>query len=164
MTACTATPTPAPTSATPTTAPVFATDEEALAAATEAYANYLELSSAVAHDGGRDAQRMSNVAVGEALETEVESLEGMLRAGTVGVGQLAFDTLTIQSSDLTSGSLVAYLCLDVSGTDVRDGSGVSVLTLDRIERLPLEVGFLYDRKIERLLPERTRTWGGKNFC
>ncbi|PXA70683.1 hypothetical protein [Cryobacterium arcticum] len=164
VSACAAEPTPAPTSAPPTAAPVFATDEEALAAAEEAYANYLSRSSAIAHGGGVDAQLMTEVATGEALETEIGSFEEMSKAGTVGVGELQFDTLTVQSLDLSSGSLSAYVCLDVSGSDVVDGSGVSTLSEGRVERLPLEIGFVYDRDGGRLLLERTRTWDGENFC
>ena len=161
---CAAAPAPAPTTATPTTAPVFASDEEALAAATEAYANYLKLSTALAHDGGQDAERMSDVAVGEALATEIESLNGMSDAGTVGVGELSFDSLTIQTAELHSGSITAYVCLDVSGSDVLDASGKSILSDDRVERLPFEVGFIFDRENQRLFLGRSEIWAGDNFC
>jgi hypothetical protein len=161
---CSAEPTPVQTSATPTSAPVFASDEEALAAATEAYEEYLSLSSVVAHEGGSDAQRLAAVTTGEALVTEVESLEGMSRAGTVGVGQLKFDSFELQSADLSTGTLSAYVCLDVSATDVLDTSGTSVVPEDRRERIPLELGFLFEDEGNRLLLERTRTWDGENFC
>ena len=161
---CTAAPKPAPPSPTPTIAPIFASDEEALAAAAEAYANYLDLSGVIAHEGGNNSSRMADVAVGEALETEVQSLEGMLKAGTAGVGVLKFDTLTIQSADLESGALSAYVCLDVSESDVVDSAGVSVVAVDRMERLPLEIGFVFELATRRLLLERTRSWDGENFC
>ncbi|MCU1447557.1 hypothetical protein, partial [Cryobacterium sp.] len=156
--------TSAPTSSPPTPTPVFASDEEALAAATAAYANYLKLSSVVAHDGGADARRMSDVSTGEALETEIRSLEGMAEAGTVGVGELSYDKFTMQSAELSSGSLTAYVCLDVSATDVLDISGESVLSDSRVDRLPLEVAFAFDKDDQQLLVERTRIWDGDNFC
>lgn len=161
---CTAASTPAEPSPTPTVVPIFASDEEALAAATEAYANYLDVSGVIAHEGGKNSSRMTSVAVGEALETEVQALEGMSEAGTVGVGVLKFDTLTLQSADLASGTLSAYVCLDVSESDVIDRSGVSVVSVDRVERLPLEVGFIFESASQRLLLERTRSWDGENFC
>jgi len=161
---CASAPKPAPTQVAPTVAAIFASDEEALAAATEAYANYLELSSTVAHEGGRNSQRMADVAVGEALDTETSSLEEMLNAGTVGVGELTFDSLKIQTAELSTGRLSAYVCLDVSGSDVVDGSGASVVSSDRVNRLPLEIGFVFDPENRRLLLERTRTWSGEDFC
>ena len=161
---CTAAPKSAPPSPTPTVAPIFASDEEAHAAATQAYANYLDMSSLIAHDGGANPSRMTSVAVGEALETEIQTLEGMSEAGTVGVGVLNFDTLTLQSADLASGMLSAYVCLDVSESDVIDRSGVSVVAVDRVERLPLEIGFIFESANQRLLLERTRSWDGENFC
>ncbi|TFC56061.1 MULTISPECIES: hypothetical protein [unclassified Cryobacterium] len=161
---CTAAPKPAPPSPTPTITPIFASDEEALAAATEAYANYLKLSVVIAHEGGNNSSRMEGVAVGEALETEIHALEGMLEAGTAGVGVLKFDTLTMQSADLATGELSAYVCLDVSESDVVDSAGVSVVSVDRVERLPLEIGFVFEPATQRLLLERTRSWDGENFC
>ncbi|MBX0300111.1 hypothetical protein K2F54_08980 [Cryobacterium sp. 1639] len=161
---CATAPEPVQTSTVPTAAPVFASDEEALAAATEAYANYLALSSAIAHAGGNDAQRISEVTTGEALDTEIQSMERLSEAGTTGVGELKFDTFTIQSAELSSGSVSAYVCLDVSATDVVDATGTSVLTGDRRERLPLEIAFIYDDESRQLLLERTRTWDGESFC
>jgi hypothetical protein len=161
---CAGQPTPQPTSAQPTVAPVFDSDEEALAAATEAYANYLKLSNEIAHDGGNHAERISEVATGEAMETEIRSLEGMRSAGTVGVGDVGFDNFTLQSTDLSSGSVIAYVCLDVSGADVVDAAGTSVLPPDRVESLPLEIGFIFQTSLKRLLLERTQVWDGENFC
>jgi hypothetical protein len=161
---CAPTPAPQPTTNPPTAAPIFESDEEALAAATEAYGNYLRLSNEIAHGGGNDAQRMSEVATGEALQSEVESLEGMRRAGTIGVGEVRFDNLEMQSADFAAGLLTAYVCLDVSGTDVVDASGLSVLPDDRVDRLPLEIGFVYEAEMHRLLLERTEVWDGENFC
>ncbi|WP_130178066.1 hypothetical protein [Cryobacterium sp. SO1] len=161
---CTAAPKSAPPSPTPTVVPIFASDEEALAAATEAYANYLDLSGVIAHEGGDNPSRMTAVAVGEALETEVQTMEGMAQVGTVGVGVLKFDSFTLQSVDLATGAVSAYVCLDVSESDVIDGSGVSVVAVDRVERLPLEIGFTFESASQRLLLERTRSWDGENFC
>ena len=165
---CATEPAPAPTasaSSSPTpAAPVFASDEEALAAATEAYANYLAVSNSVAQSGGKDSQQMATVAVGEALEEELQSLSELSKAERVGVGDVKFDSLTIQSAELNSGSVTAYVCLDVSETDVIDNAGTSVLPPDRVDRLPLEVSFTADKDANVLLLERTRSWGGSNFC
>ena len=155
---------PAPTSNPPTVAPVFASDEEALAAATEAYAEYLSVAGKIAHEGGVDSQRMADVAVDEAFETETAALTGMADAGTVGVGQVKFDSLELQEVDSGSGAVSAYVCLDVSESDVIGASGESVVPADREERLPLQIGFVFDRDLQRLLLGRSQLWDGENFC
>lgn len=161
---CTAPSTPTPTSNPPTVAPIFASDEEALAAATSAYTDYLSVAGTIAHEGGVDAQRMSDVAVDEAFDTEIEALTGMADAGTVGVGEVRFDSFELQSVDSASGAISAYVCLDVSESDVINHSGESVVPSDRAKRLPLEVGFVYDRDLQRLLLGRTEIWDGEDFC
>lgn len=155
---------PTSSPSTPTPTPVFASDEEALAAATEAYAAYQAMSSTVAQEGGSRPERMSEFAVGDALVAETASLESLSEQNLRGVGQLSFDTLTLQSADLTEGQVKAYLCLDVSRTDVVDATGLSTVPIDRPLRLPLQVSFAPTIDGDRLLLERSESWRGENFC
>ena len=68
LSACVPTTTPAgPTPKTSTT-PVFANEAEALAAATKAYAAYVKVSDEILADGGRNPERINDVATGEARE------------------------------------------------------------------------------------------------
>ncbi|GAB3128435.1 hypothetical protein GCM10027056_29830 [Glaciibacter psychrotolerans] len=152
-------PTPAPS----THEPVFASNAEALAAATAAYAQYQALSSLIGQEGGLDPDRMARVAVGQALDAEIESMRSLSKSGLRGHGQLAFDSLVIQSANLDDGSLVVYLCLDVSQTDVVDSDEVSVVPPDREVRYPLEVSFVSGAK-RVLLVERSESWSGEDFC
>jgi hypothetical protein len=161
---CQSAPTPAPTSTESADAPVFASDEEALAAATEAYAAYQAMSSRVAQEGGASPSRMAEYATGAALEAEISSLASLEGGNLRGMGDLAFDSMTVQSSDLVSGKLEAYLCLDVSATDVVDQAGKSTVPTDRPVRLPLEVAFVFSSEKDRLLVEKSESWSGTNFC
>jgi len=161
---CAAPPPPRPTPSASAAAPVFESEEEALAAATEAYAAYQAMSTTVAQQGGMSPERMGEFAVGEALEAEITSLESLSKAGQRGIGSLAFDKLTLQSTDLASGAVEAYLCLDVSGTDVVDVSGASTVPPDRPLRLPLQVSFAPSPNGLLLLVERSESWRGENFC
>ncbi|MCU1409239.1 MAG: hypothetical protein JWM23_1319 [Microbacteriaceae bacterium] len=159
---CASMPAPVPTSRTPTEAPVFASDEEALAAATSAYAAYQAMSSMIAQEGGKRPERMSEFAVGDALEGEISSLKGLAERGLRGVGELAFDSMALQSADFATGQIETYVCLDVSGTDVVDAGGVSTVPADRALRLPLQVSFsVVNRKVR---VERSESWAGTNFC
>jgi hypothetical protein len=164
MVGCSTAAPPPPTSSPSTAAPVFASEEEALAAATEAYTAYQAMSSTVAQEGGADPGRMSAFAVGEALEAEIASFESLSKSGLRGTGSLAFDRLTVQSAELETGGVEAYLCLDVSGTDVIDTSGASTVPPDRPLRLPLQVSFAPGSDGPLLLIERSESWRGENFC
>jgi len=154
---------PLPTTTT-TDARVFASDAEALAAATAAYAAYQEMSSLIGHEGGSLPERMSRVSAGEALESETASFVDMASKGLRGVGELAFDSLTVQSADLSTGMIQAYLCLDVSKTDVVDANGESSIPADRATRFPLHVNFVLDTAAQKLIVDTSESWSGKNFC
>jgi hypothetical protein len=161
---CGSTPIPPPTPAPTTSASVFASEDEALAAATEAYAAYQAMSNIIAQEGGSDPDRISEFTEGEALEAEMESLTSLNTGNLRGVGELAFDRLTLQSVDLRAGNVEAYLCLDVSRTDVVDEFGQSVVPVDRPLRLPLQVSFTTTPDSDRLRVERSESWHGDNFC
>ncbi|MFP7832787.1 hypothetical protein [Marisediminicola sp. LYQ134] len=157
----TAAPTPAP-SASPQSDPVFATEEEALAAAEEAYAEYLALGAEVASDGGENAERMAAVTTGAALDQERQTFAGMRERDQTGTGQQEFDSFTLQNHD-ADGSVTAYLCLDISGTDLLDSNLQPVSPPDRIERYPLEVQF-ETAPDGKLVVSQSRSWSGENFC
>lgn len=145
-------------------APAFASEDEALAAATEAYRAYLNMSNAVAHDGGKESERMKKFATGDALQYEIQIQEKMHASERRGVGDVSFDSISLQKSDLQSGATVAYLCIDVSQTDIVDSTGASVLSQDRFLRFPLEVSFVLETDQKNLIMERSESWTGTNFC
>ncbi|WP_022886251.1 hypothetical protein [Glaciibacter superstes] len=164
LSGCTPTPAPTPIPTSTTDAPVFESDEEALAAATEAYAAYQAMSNTIAQEGGRAPERISEFSTGAVLKSEVESFSKMEENGFHGTGDLSFDSFSIQSADLVDGIIQAYLCLDVSGTDVVDSTGASVVPVDRPLRLPLQVGLVNSDDAKQLLIEESESWSGENFC
>ena len=158
---------PAPTSNPPTVAPVFASDEEALAAATEAYSNYLATYDASWAHGPSPMDEYLALSIGEAHEDEVQSLAGWEANGWYATGTTTFDSIRLQGVERRSGvvNISTYLCLDISKGDVVDASGSSVVKPDQPTRLPLEVEFETtppsptDLKISR-----SEIWSGTDFC
>jgi len=166
LTGCAPVPAPIATvSASPTAdAPAFASEADALEAARTAYAAYLALSTTVGHEGGKSPERMASVLMGEALSAEVASLQNLAARGEHGVGEFEFDSLVLQSADLKSGRVIAYLCLDNSGADIVDELGTSTAPARVAERYPLEVSFALDTTQHRLLVQKSESWRGSNFC
>ena len=80
------------------------------------------------------------------------------------VGDLAFDSFALQRADLSSGDIIAYVCLDVSHTDVVNIAGASVIPPGRPARYPLQVSLLQDSSANRLFVEKSDSWSGSNFC
>jgi len=164
---CTAAPTPAPRSATPTVASIFASDEEALAAATEAYANYLRVHDAFWADDGSSEDEYLSLSIGSARDGDIQSIKKWRANGWHAVGITTFDSMRIQSRAIDGGSeqIRTYLCLDVTQGDVLDSQGASVAKSDRPLRLPMEVEFEAAFSIPADLKiARSEVWSGENFC
>lgn len=157
--------TPAPTT---TDAPVFASDADALAAATEAYAAYLAASDASGEIESASRREFLALSTGEAHKEDIAAEATFDERGWRKTGTTAFDSLEIQSYGPVAdgGWLVrAYLCLDVSRTDVLDKNGASVAQMDRPLRLPMEVALSsFESEPARLLISESRVWSGSNFC
>lgn len=169
---CAAESAPAPTSSassSPTpAAPVFASDEEALAAATEAYANYLAVHDSTWADGDGSVDDFLALTVGDAHDADKSSFDDWTAKGWRSVGTTTFDSMNLQAiSQTRSGvwQVQTYLCLDGSAGDVVDSSGMSVAPADRPLRLPLEVWFVTaSPSSPELKISESNVWPGKNFC
>ncbi|WP_158253353.1 hypothetical protein [Cryobacterium sp. N19] len=146
------------------TPPVFASNDEALAAATAAFGEYQSMSNTIAHEGGADPERISDFAVGKVLESDLETYAEFRAGGLRMVGDLAFDSFSIQSADLFSGAVTAYVCQDVRETDVVDLGGTTVTAPGRPDSYPLQVSLTHAATSNRLLVEKSDLWSGKNFC
>ena len=175
LSGCSAAPAPAPsdTAAPPVaeitvapteTPPVFASNEEALAAAMTFYSSYQGMANTISREGGTDPERIAPFVAADMLAGEIASFERLATRDIHLVGDLAFDSMSLQSANLTAGSLVVYMCLDVSATDVVDVAGVSVVPSDRVPRHPLQVALTQDAKANRLLLEKSELWTGADFC
>lgn len=159
LTGCT-TPTPMPTAPPePSIAPVFASDEEALAAAEEAYGRFLATLDQIFIDGGSDPERLRQVASEEIFLHESGGFEQLRREGLRGVGATT-STLTFQSANLTAGEVTVYACDDISGTDIVDAAGNSVVADRRVVQYQYEVLLG-----ENPMIVRSRTpWDGSSVC
>ncbi|MFC5928803.1 hypothetical protein [Cryobacterium melibiosiphilum] len=145
---CSATPEPAPPpTASPTalTAPFFDSHEDALAAATQAYAAYSEQAAALFSTPGSNPELIRTVASEEFADALIAEALQIRADGLQIAGQNSFDGVTLQSVDETtaagSGVVVVQLCLDVSGSDIINTSGVSIVDKTLPARSPYVVSF-----------------------
>jgi len=152
----------------PSSAPIFESDEEALAAAEVAYGEYLKVSDAILKDGGRDPDRIRAVASENQAQAEIEGSQETMDEGKRGIGRSAFDRMSLQqyAPDSPEGKSIvtAYACLDLSGTDILDATGRSVLASDRPDVVPVELTFDADVQKRTLIVSSLGVWSGDNFC
>ena len=152
----------------PSSTPVFASDEEALAAATDAYAKYLEVSDQIAHDGGAGADRIENLVTEDWYPNELEQYRLLAGTGQHQVGSSAFENATLQRRDVSEAHhqiVVFYACLDLSGTRLVDQGGHDVTPEDVDLRSPFEITMngLSEDSSELLLAGMER-WSGSGVC
>ena len=163
---CTAAPTPAPRSATPTVASIFASDEEALAAATEAYANYQEMSDQIESEGGVAPERIEPFVSSHFFPSALTQSEGFLEAGARSIGSTTFRVDAVQHMDYADPAAInisLYICDDVSGVDVVDEAGASLVSETRLSVTPFEVGFALTPDGTLVVDSRD-LWTGSPYC
>lgn len=127
----------------PSAAPVVQTPEDLAAAAAEArYREYLAVDNAIGQGGYTSSAPYDTVTVApQRLTSETRFRQTKAAAGIGGrlLGNTELASLTITSVDLTPEpggypKVVLQACVDVSGTDVVDKSGVSVVSAERVDR------------------------------
>lgn len=148
---------------TPTSTPLFASEEEALAAAEEAYAEYLAMSNLISSEGGEDPERIAQVAGRELVDSSLEGFETLQENQWRTVGVSSVVSAVLQYVDLGAQTpaeavLAAYLCVDLSGLDVQDVDGNSVVSSDRPDLQAFEV-FFDAPKAGQLVPAEREPWG-----
>src|SRR5690606_30111663 len=137
--------------------PVFESEEAALAAAEAAYAAFVETLDAIGMDGWQDPSPLREVAIEPALSAETETAEFLASRGYQQSGLSSFDSLAIQQFEPT-GTLTAYVCLDVSAVQILDQAGTLVTPTDRQDRVPLEIDI--EVREGRPLVARVEPWSG----
>ena len=114
-------------------APLFASDEEALAAATEAYEEYLAVLDAALQGPVSDDGELARVAQGQALlsaqESVAEFVEDKLRISAPRVVRAA--RLQQHLSLGAEAEVTTYFCEDISGVLLLDSEGNSLSEADR---------------------------------
>jgi len=128
MSGCTTTDSVAPPEPTSTFVAPYATDEEALAAAEEAYAEYVNVVLASYREGVIDSSTLSDVASGDHLAELLDEFDERVADGRYIVGNESFDQVVLQrySRDGSPSEIIAvYLCDDLSDLAIyRDGEKI----------------------------------------
>ncbi|CAN5267304.1 hypothetical protein BH11ACT2_BH11ACT2_09390 [soil metagenome] len=128
-----------------TATPVFASDAEALAAAEAAYAKYQAMEDTISHEGGKDPDRIRPFASRDALEEALAAFAEFQQKSLRTSGAVNFDHAQIESYAPHSASglneVLVDSCIDVSGVDLIDDSGTSVISPDRVARQPFRLTF-----------------------
>jgi hypothetical protein len=170
LSGCTSEPLPEPTSPAPTSTPVFASEAEALAAAEASYAAFQTLSDQILADGGRDPDRIRTVATRDAL---IDALKGYTNFRTKGWRLIGNSTSVITELQRVSPSaasqedvVTAYLCIDVSGTDVLNASDISVVQPSRPKFQSFSVAFDLTKTAvaPSLILSKRVPWSGGGVC
>jgi hypothetical protein len=162
--------TPAPhptTSPRPVATPVFTSDAAALAAAKKAYERYSRVADSILADGGADPGRIDGVTTGDLRKQEHEGSADFAAKGYKESGTASIKFIRLQSADLaathdTEDAVVTYVCIDVSGIDVLDPSGKSVVSPTRQTELSYQVSF--ELVNSKLLPSKQESWDSGGVC
>ena len=167
LSGCAGAPAPTPAPTPPASAhPIFASDEEALAAAEAAYESFLSTSVAVTNDGGVNADRLKDVATGQALEDEAAAAARFLEEGWRTSGSIGFRVSHVQSVSVPQGDeamVSIYVCDDLRNLDMVDGAGASLVVEGRVVDVPYTV-VVTGRDSLRLKVVEKALWTRDNFC
>jgi hypothetical protein len=133
-------PTPSTTTPTPDSAPTL-TEADAVAAAELAVHGYLALFAEISADPDRAIDDLEHVAADRALAWATHQITTWRDDGLRGVGAQIVEDLTATAIVLDPDSNTEHdhpaveltACIDVSGTDVVDQNGSSVVTADRLD-------------------------------
>jgi hypothetical protein len=140
----------------PGSTPVFASEDEALAAAEEAYGEYVRVADQIFIEGGANPERLAEVATGDFLKASIEGFQTVQREGLRSTGGTTFRDMIVQNySPRSDASIISvYVCEDVSNVDVVDATGNSVVALDRPPTALLQVTFDLEARRRLLLASR----------
>ncbi|QTX05678.1 hypothetical protein [Agromyces archimandritae] len=165
LTACTPDdPKPTKTPAATADGPIFASDEEAFEAAKAAYERFHEVYTRVGESGGKDLEGIEDVATGEFLEYIEEDFAALRDQGwhTTGHSEVEYLDLIQDFETPERGAIVQItLCEDVSGLDVVDRTGASVVEKDRDPTIPVELTVEGPNASEMKVSSR---WERGEFC
>lgn len=166
LSACTQPASIPPAEPGPTAAPLFASDDEALEAATAAYAEFLRVSGEILRDGGADPERLRPLVSDEVYETEAEGFARLRQNAWRSVGQSEAVGVVLQqhlAGDSANTEVIVYVCVDLTGTDVVDSVGQSVVDPARPLELAFEVVFEAKESGSLVIAEKS-VWEEPSTC
>jgi len=145
--------------------PLFATDEEALAAATEAYEEFLaalDIALAVPDDSN---EKLDEFAGGEVLNDARTAIDTFRDLGwrAVGVRQVVSSMLQQVVREAESTVVTIYVCESAEGVEVLDQSGESQVSEDRQDLTGFEVSVSFATVSDALIEDRAQ-WPAADVC
>ena len=150
----------------PSVAPLFASDEEALAAATEAYEEYLVVVGEILRDGGANPERLRPLVSDEVYASELDGFNLFRESGYSAIGQSRLDAVQLQQHIVGVAGVAEvqiYVCVSIEETDVTDRSGQSVIDPNRPGRQAFEA--LFVSNVDGRLALTTESpWSGAGVC
>jgi hypothetical protein len=161
-------PTPAkPPKPSPSSTALFASDEEALAAAEEAYREYLSVIDDVLQGGGAETAGLGAVAANAALDQALADAREFASLGYRTVGTTGLNAIVLQRMEAgTEDSIAiveAYVCEDASQVDLVNAEGISLVSDDRPPLTPFQVSFSNEGERGLVLTSRS-AWDGEGVC
>lgn len=146
--------------------PLFASDEEALAAATEAYEEFLRVSGEILQDGGANPERLSPLVSAEVFASELEGFELFQASGYRATGSSTLQNTVLQQhrpGAAGQAEVQMYSCVFVGDVDVVDVNNQSVIDPNRPVLVEYEATFLSSAEGILRLEEET-VWNGGGVC
>lgn len=147
--------------------PLFASDAEALAAATEAYEQYLAVSNAASATPSEVPTTLKTLVSDDYFAELQDSLESLADKGlrTQGQSQVAGVALQQYVEFHSTALIVLYVCLDVSQVEVLDAQGQLVTPADRDSLVDLEVDVVALKQgADAILITGSEVWSEGSVC
>ena len=147
----------------------FPSDDEALAAAQATYERFMALTKQIANEGGLAPERIDDLATPEVASTEKEGFAEFAARKLTITGDSIVRSAVLQSYSPRAAEgraiVTGYFCIDVSGVDVLDENGTSVVQPSRPDTTPYEVAFdLVANDPTRLIVSTKNVWRGEGVC
>jgi hypothetical protein len=130
-----------------------------------AYGNYLRIADQVLAEGGASPNRIEAVTTDEFARSFADQVVEYSSAGLRTVGSSEIKSFDLQSwfMDGTTFTANVYVCDDVSGIDVLNREGISMVSPDRDSITPYAVEFQGDT-LDGLVVSAKNLWTGTDFC
>jgi hypothetical protein len=130
-----------------------------------AYKNFLQVADQILTDGGTSPERIETVTTRAFAEIFTADVVEYATAGLRTVGSTETQSFNLQSWSTVDRKIVAttYVCDDVSGIDVLNSEGASIVSSDRDATTPYVVAFEGDA-LDELVVSAKDHWTGADFC
>lgn len=152
-------------SASPSPTPIFASDAEALAAATATFKHFEEVSDAIGRSGWADVSPLKPLISEAGYLHESQTAADYRSKDARAVGETLINNTTLESHTEADGRATVriYVCEDLRHSDIRDGSGKSLVDPSRADFVQFE-SELSGASADSLIIESLNYWTGGSVC